>query len=75
MDLLTIKEDSILKDNQSSWTEQIDSSSRQIPRSQHCKSLTYMQIIEICFLILILIEHTIVFALTFGTKSFKKNRM
>ena len=43
---------------------------RPIPR----KSLSYLQIIEICFLVFILIEHTFIFLLTFQKKSPKRHR-
>ncbi|CAF4838108.1 unnamed protein product [Rotaria sp. Silwood1] len=51
-----------------------DASYGQTSRSHHYKSFTYFQIIEICFLILILFEHTIVFIVTFQKKSLKTNR-
>jgi hypothetical protein len=41
------------------------------PKQQH-KPLNYLQIIEICSLCLILVEHTIVFILTFRKKSPKR---
>ncbi|CAF0746472.1 unnamed protein product [Adineta steineri] len=41
--------------------------------SQHYKSFTFFQIIEICLLILILLEHTFVFIVTFQKKSSKKS--
>ncbi|CAF3854049.1 unnamed protein product [Rotaria sordida] len=62
--------------NQSLWvhSKEKDISYGQIVRSHHYKSFTYFQIIEICFLILILLEHTLVFIVTFQNKSSKTNR-
>ncbi|CAF0855740.1 unnamed protein product [Rotaria sp. Silwood1] len=64
------------KTNQSIWfhAKEKDASYGQTSRSHHYKSFTYFQIIEICFLILILFEHTIVFIVTFQKKSLKTNR-
>lgn len=53
---------------------QSDSSNQQTLRSSHHerKTLSYLQIIEICSLCFILIEHTIIFILTFRKKTPKR---
>lgn len=60
----------------SSWvnSKQKDLSYGQTVRSYRDKSFSRFQIIEICFLVLILLEHGLVFILTFKKESSRKRR-
>ncbi len=53
----------------------INSTRQQLSRSssQSYKRLSYLQIMEICSLCLILIEHTIIFILTFRKRTSKES--
>ena len=68
-------DDILLKFNQSflSNQRQKDGLYRQNIRSNSYKSLGYFRIIEICFLVLILFEHTFIFILTFKKRSSERH--